>query len=90
MQNKKSKEITTGGVHFHLDIGDGGGSLAAHEDWKYLHTPRSPRPDLSELDVGCENYLQEAGDALSSEPHASEDVAVFAAGPMAHLIRGVI
>ena len=90
MQNKKSKEITTGGVHFHLDIGDGGGPLAAHDDWKYLHTPRSPRPDLSEVDVGCEDYVQEAGVALSSETHAGEDVAVFAIGPMAHLIRGVI
>jgi len=45
---------------------------------------------LSELDVGCEDYLQEAEVALSSESHASEDVAVFAVGPMAHLIRGVI
>ncbi|MGB1519263.1 MAG: alkaline phosphatase [Limisphaerales bacterium] len=34
--------------------------------------------------------MQEAGVALSSETHAGEDVAVFAIGPMAHLIRGVI
>ena len=27
MQNNKSKEITTSGVHFHMDIGDGGGPL---------------------------------------------------------------
>ena len=42
------------------------------------------------MDVGCEDYVQEAGVALSSETHAGEDVAVFAIGPMAHLIRGVI
>jgi len=90
IQNRKTREIREGGQHFHLDIGDGGGPLSSHEDWKYLRTPRAPRPDLSEVDVACEDYVQEAGVALSSETHAGEDVAVFAIGPMAHLVRGVI
>ena len=42
------------------------------------------------MDVGCEDYVQESGVALSSETHAGKDMAVFAIGSMAHLIRGVI
>jgi len=47
------------------------------------------RPDLTDIDTTDVAYLQEALLPLSSETHAGEDVAVFATGLSAHLIRGV-
>jgi alkaline phosphatase len=87
--NKTSEKISHGGTHFHGEFGDGGGSLVAGSDWKYIKVPREARPDLSEVDVECENYVQEAGIPLGSETHGGEDVVVYAVGPMAHLLRGV-
>ncbi|KAL0159329.1 hypothetical protein M9458_043054, partial [Cirrhinus mrigala] len=36
-----------------------------------------------------DDYLQQAAVPLDSETHGSEDVAIFAKGPMAHLFHGV-
>ena len=87
--NKKSDSVSHGGTHFHGEFGDGGGSLVAGNDWKYINVPRQSRPDLSEVDVECENYIQEAGIPMGSETHGGEDVVAYAEGPMAHLISGV-
>lgn len=46
------------------------------------------RPDLTSIDTTDLNFLQEAAVPLASETHAGEDVAVFARGPKAHLVRG--
>ena len=46
------------------------------------------RPDISTLDTTDPNYLQEAEILLGSETHGGEDVAIFATGPNAYLIRG--
>ena len=35
------------------------------------------------------NFLQDTGIPLNLETHGGEDVAIFARGPMAHLIHGV-
>jgi alkaline phosphatase len=48
------------------------------------------RPDLSDVDTTNPRYLQEALVPLSSETHAGEDVPIYASGPKAHLIHGVL
>jgi alkaline phosphatase len=87
--NKKTDTIAHGGTHFHGEFGDGGGSLVAGSDWKYIKVPREARPDLSDIDVECEDYVQEAGIPMGSETHGGEDVVAYAVGPMSHLLRGV-
>ncbi|XP_056303211.1 intestinal-type alkaline phosphatase [Danio aesculapii] len=47
------------------------------------------RPDINETVSGRDDYLQQAAVPLDSETHGSEDVAIFAKGPMAHLFHGV-
>ena len=50
-----------------------------------------PRADLTEVDTTDVDYLQQALVPIGeSETHAGDDVAIFAAGPWAHLIRGVV
>lgn len=51
---------------------------------------RSGRPDLAEVDTTAPDYLQESVVPLASETHGGEDVAIYARGPQAHLLRGVI
>jgi alkaline phosphatase len=46
------------------------------------------RPDLTKVDTTDANYLQEAMLPLPDETHGGEDVAVFATGVNAHLVRG--
>ncbi len=46
------------------------------------------RPDLSLFNTLDPDYMQEAGIPLSGETHGGEDVAIFATGVNAHLIRG--
>jgi alkaline phosphatase len=46
------------------------------------------RPDLTSVDTTDLEFLQEAAVPLGSETHAGEDVAIFARGPQAHLVRG--
>lgn len=46
------------------------------------------RPDLTTVDTTDPNYIQEALVPLGDETHGGEDVAIFATGVNAHLIRG--
>ena len=48
----------------------------------------SERPNLTEEAVTNPDYKQEANIPLAAETHAGEDVAIFATGVNAHLIRG--
>ena len=48
------------------------------------------RPDLTNVDTTRPAYEQESLVPLSSETHAGEDVPIYASGPHAHLIRGVL
>lgn len=60
----------------------------------YPASPRSVkgiangRPDLAKVDTTDPNYMQEAMIPLDDETHGGEDVAIFATGVNAHLIRG--
>ncbi|XP_067272500.1 intestinal-type alkaline phosphatase [Pseudorasbora parva] len=47
------------------------------------------RPDMNNTISSNNEYLQQAAVPLDSETHGSEDVAIFAKGPMAHLFHGV-
>ncbi len=48
------------------------------------------RADLSEVDTTAKDFKQQSLIAMSSETHAGEDVAIFAGGPGAELVRGVM
>ncbi len=48
------------------------------------------REDLTEIDTTAKDYRQQALVPLGSETHAGEDVAIFASGPGAELVRGVM
>lgn len=48
------------------------------------------RDDLSQIDTTAKDFKQSALVPLKSEPHGGEDVAIYARGPWAHLIRGVV
>ena len=62
----------------------------------FPHLPRSQsgiehgRPDLHDIDTSAPSYLQEAGVPLYRETHGGEDVPVYAGGPGAELIDGVV
>ncbi|KAK7912531.1 hypothetical protein WMY93_012742 [Mugilogobius chulae] len=47
------------------------------------------RENVSTIDYQENNYQAQAAVPLSMETHGGEDVAVFAKGPMAHLLHGV-
>ncbi|XP_036442473.1 intestinal-type alkaline phosphatase [Colossoma macropomum] len=47
------------------------------------------RPDINFTITSATNYKQQSAVPLSSETHGSEDVAIFAKGPMSHLFHGV-
>jgi alkaline phosphatase len=49
---------------------------------------KNGRPDLTKIDTTDPNYEQEALIPLSDNTHGGEDVAIFAEGVDAHLIRG--
>jgi alkaline phosphatase len=55
-----------------------------------VQAARNGRVDLSTINTADKNYLQEATVPMSSETHAGEDVAIYAIGPMSHLVRGVM
>jgi len=48
------------------------------------------RPDLTDVDTTATDFMPEATVPLSSETHAGEDVAIYASGPKAHLVHGVM
>ncbi len=49
---------------------------------------KNGRPDLSTVETTSPDYLQEAMIPLKSETHGGEDVAIFATGANAYIIRG--
>lgn len=51
---------------------------------------RSARPVLTESQTTDVNFLQEATVPLGSETHAGEEVAIYASGPSAHLVKGTM
>ncbi|WP_210527937.1 alkaline phosphatase [Rubellimicrobium arenae] len=61
------------------------GGAAAEET---VHVYSGSRPDLTQEQVTDPDYLQQALIPLSSETHSGEDVAAYARGPWAHLLRG--
>ncbi len=48
------------------------------------------RLDLTEVDTTDKDFIQQAAVPKSSETHAGEDVAIYARGPMAHLLDGTV
>ncbi|MBB4842887.1 alkaline phosphatase [Paucibacter oligotrophus] len=46
------------------------------------------RVDLSSVNTGALNFMQQAAVPLGSESHAGEDVGIWARGPKAYLVRG--
>ncbi|MCX7036366.1 MAG: alkaline phosphatase [Proteobacteria bacterium] len=71
--------------------GPGFGALEKGGDEAANRPVRAGRQvDLSEIDTEDEGYHQESLVALSSETHAGEDVALFARGPGADVVRGSI
>ena len=58
------------------------------EDPKTFKGITKGRPDLTKVDTADPNYMQEAAIPLGDETHGGEDVAIFATGVNAHLIRG--
>ncbi|MGZ9811364.1 alkaline phosphatase [Pseudoroseicyclus sp. H15] len=66
---------------------NGAGSvLVEQEDGTYSGT----RPDLTEEEATDLDYVQQALIPMGSETHSGEDVAIFAKGPWAHLVNGVM
>ncbi len=55
-----------------------------------FHGITSGRPDLTNVDTTSPDYLQESAMPMESETHGGEDVAIYARGPQAHLVRGVM
>ncbi|XP_073512187.1 alkaline phosphatase-like [Phyllobates terribilis] len=51
---------------------------------------RGKRQNITGLDTGNAEYLAQAAVPLRAETHGGEDVAIFAKGPMAHLLHGVV
>ena len=48
------------------------------------------RPDMMSVDTTVPGFMPESTVPLSSETHSGEDVAIYASGPKAHLVRGVM
>ena len=48
------------------------------------------RADLSAIDTEHPDYQQQPSLPLNAETHSSEDVAIYAEGPWAHLFNGTI
>ena len=61
----------------------------------YPHDPASftngaLRPDMTKVDTRVPSFMPESTVPLSSETHSGEDVAIYASGPKAYLVRGVM
>uniref|UniRef100_A0AAQ4Q6X2 Alkaline phosphatase n=1 Tax=Gasterosteus aculeatus aculeatus TaxID=481459 RepID=A0AAQ4Q6X2_GASAC len=54
----------------------------------YVHI-NGTRGNITMVDYYDEEYMQQAAVPLDVETHGGEDVAIYAKGPMAHLIHGV-
>ncbi len=72
--------------------GRGFAFLETGGDTHYDEDPAAGREghDLSTIDTTDEGFHQEALVPLSSETHAAEDVAIYAEGPGAYLLHGVL
>jgi len=57
---------------------------------KHAHEPDSEPHVLNNAQAQAPDYLQESAIPLGGETHGAEDVAIFAGGPQAHLIHGVM
>ncbi len=62
---------------------------------RFLHAPSGfepveGRPDLSQVDTGHPDYLQESLVPLKSESHGGEDVGIWASGPGSEAVRGTV
>ncbi|MEO6654786.1 MAG: alkaline phosphatase [Pyrinomonadaceae bacterium] len=64
------------------------GSKTYPEEPKTFKGITNGRPDLTKIVTTDPNYMQEAMIPLGDETHGGEDVAIFAIGVNAHLIRG--
>lgn len=84
-----------------LGYANGPGYLGASEQQvegykRYLHEPMNfqhrsrPRPDLDDEQAMAVDFLQPALIPLASESHGGEDVPVYALGPGADQVRGVV
>jgi alkaline phosphatase len=84
-----------------LSYANGPGATAASDAQpagpkRFPHEPKSfadaavARPDLSAVDTTAPNYLQEALVPAPMESHAGEDVPVYARGPGAAAVHGVM
>ena len=60
-----------------------------HQPSKYTGITAG-RPDLQSVDTTDPKYLQESVVPLAQETHAGEDVAIYADGPLAHLVHGTL
>lgn len=58
--------------------------------WRDAVASGQKRPDLNAVNTAHLGYLQEAAVPLGSETHAGEEVAIYASGPRAYLVRGVM
>ena len=47
------------------------------------------RENLWNVDTSEDGYVAQSSAPMSSETHGGEDVAIYARGPMAHLLQGV-
>lgn len=54
------------------------------------YTGSNLRPDLNDVDTTAPNYMQETTVPMGAETHAGEDVAIYADGPGANLVRGTL
>lgn len=93
--DKTGKPYTT--LTYANGPGNVGASNAQPEGAKtFPHAPSeyediaSGRPDLESIDTESASYLQETAIPLRYETHSGEDVAIYAQGPRAHLIHGVL
>ncbi len=64
------------------------GAKICCEEPKYFKGITKGRPDLSKVDTTDPNFEQEAMIPLKNETHGGEDVAIFATGVNAYIIRG--
>lgn len=57
---------------------------------RFMSPPSNGRQTTVDDDPQAPHYHQEAGVPLRTETHAGDDIAVYAQGPWAHLLTGVI
>jgi alkaline phosphatase len=64
------------------------GAKVCCEEPQYIKGITKGRPDLSKVDTTNPNFEQEAMIPMKNETHGGEDVAIFATGANAYIIRG--